>query len=100
MLRPSTCSNNCKSATRNEADRHRSKIGVARGELEALTPKKRGPKVVLNPLVLENRKLQAENARLQKRLQDAELIIDVQKKLSALLNSPIPEAPIHDEENA
>ncbi|MGC9293625.1 MAG: transposase, partial [Acidobacteriaceae bacterium] len=71
-----------------------------RGELEALTPKKRGPKVVLNPLVLENRKLQAENARLQKRLQDAELIIDVQKKLSALLNSPIPEAPIHDEENA
>jgi regulator of replication initiation timing len=51
-------------------------------------------------LVLENRKLQAENARLQKRLQDAELIIDVQKKLSALLNNPIPEAPIHDEENA
>src|ERR1700681_2914118 len=40
-----------------------------RGELAALAPKKRGPKVVVSPLVLENRKLVAANARLTKKLQ-------------------------------
>jgi hypothetical protein len=39
------------------------------GAIDALTPKKRGPKVVVSPLVKENRELQA--ARLWRRLQRA-----------------------------
>ena len=68
------------------------------GELAALTPKKRGRKATVSPLVEENRKLLAANARLTKRLGNAELIIDVQKKLAALLGRPIADTPI-DEEN-
>jgi len=36
--------------------------------------------VVVSPLVKENRELQAANARLTKKLKNAELIIEVQKK--------------------
>jgi transposase len=68
------------------------------GELDALRPKKRGPKVVVSPLVKENRELQAANARLAKKLKNAELIIEVQKKVAALLGNPIPNIQI-DEEN-
>lgn len=66
------------------------------GELAGLTPKKRGRKVTVSPLVEENRKLVAANARLQKRLENAELIIDVQKKLAALLGRPIPDTKIDE----
>ena len=69
-----------------------------RGELEALAPKKRGAKVVVSPLVVENRKLLVANARLTKKLKNAELIIAVQKKVAALLGNPIPNIQI-DEEN-
>ena len=41
----------------------------------------------------ENRKLRRENARLQRRLAQAELIIDVQKKVSQLLGIPLAEPP-------
>jgi transposase-like protein len=68
------------------------------GEFDALTPKKRGPKVVVIPLVKENRNLQADVARLTKKLKNAELIIEVQKKVAALLGNPIPNIQI-DEEN-
>ena len=60
------------------------------GEFDALTAKKRGPKVVVSPLVKENRELLASNARLTKKLKNAELIIEVQKKLSEMLGSPLP----------
>jgi hypothetical protein len=50
------------------------------------------------PLVKENRALQAVNARLTKKLKNAELIIEVQKKVAALLGNPIPNIQI-DEEN-
>jgi transposase len=63
------------------------------GELAGLTPKKRGRKATLSPLVEENRKLVATNTRLQKRLEDAEFIIEVQKKLAAALGRPIPDRP-------
>lgn len=57
-----------------------------RGVLSALTPKKRGRKEsVRDPLVLENEKLRKENERISKRLRQAEIIIDVQKKVSQLL---------------
>ena len=61
------------------------------GEREALTPKKRGRKPTANPLAEENQKLRADNARLSRRLEQAELIIDVQKKVSALLGISLPE---------
>ena len=57
-----------------------------RGVLSALTPKKRGRKEsVRDPLVAENEKLRRENDRITKRLRQAEIIIDVQKKVSQIL---------------
>lgn len=61
-----------------------------RGVLSALAPKKRGRKEsVRNPLAAENEKLHKENERLTNRLRQAEIIIDVQKKVSQILGIPI-----------
>ena len=61
-----------------------------RGILSGLTPKKRGRKEsVRNPLVAENEKLRRENERITKRLRQAEIIIDVQKKVSQILGIPL-----------
>jgi len=46
--------------------------------------RRRGPKPA-DPMELENVHLKKENAKLQQRLAQAELVIDVQKKLSELL---------------
>jgi transposase len=70
-----------------------------KGALAELAPKKRGPKPTANPLTEEYRRLQAENARLKRQLQQAETIIDVQKKVSTLLGIQLPE-PLTDEENS
>jgi transposase-like protein len=67
------------------------------GELEALAPKKRGRKSTANPLAEENQHLRKENARLSRRLEQAELIIDVQKKVSALLGISLPETKTGEE---
>jgi transposase-like protein len=67
------------------------------GGIDALTPKKRGPKVVVSPLVKENREQQATIIRLTKKLKNAELIIEVQKKVAALLGNPIPNIQIDGE---
>jgi len=57
-----------------------------RGVLSALSPRKRGRKEsVRNPLIAENEKLRRENARITKRLRQAEIIIEVQKKVSQIL---------------
>jgi transposase-like protein len=61
------------------------------GTLQALTPKKRGRKPSRNPITEENRQLRAENARLEQRLKRAEIVIDVQKKVSSLLGIALPE---------
>jgi transposase-like protein len=66
------------------------------GEIDALTAKKRGPKVVVSPLVKQNRELQAANDRLTRKLKNAELIIEVQKKVAALLGNPIPSIQIDE----
>jgi len=60
-----------------------------RGELQALSPKKRGPKVV--PPDPRNKKiteLKRENARLTKRAERAEALVELQKKVAALLGTP------------
>jgi hypothetical protein len=51
--------------------------------LRALAPQKRGPKV--DPQAAEIARLRRENERLQARLEQAETIIEVQKKISSLL---------------
>ena len=58
---------------------------------QALEPKKRGRKKTRSPEADELSRLQRENERLQAKLAKAELIIDVQKKLSALLGVELPE---------
>jgi transposase len=60
------------------------------GVLGALTPAKRGPKSSdPNPLSSELAGVQRENAQLRRRLERAEAIIEVQKKLSDLLGIPL-----------
>ena len=63
----------------------------AQGVLEALTPQKRGPKSKRHSLEEENQKLRRQNARLSEDLRKAQIIIEVQKKVAALLGNPIPE---------
>jgi len=56
------------------------------GAFDALTPVRRGPKSAeANPLAAEVALLQRSNADLTRRLARAETIIDVQKKVAALL---------------
>lgn len=64
-----------------------------RHELEALSPKKRGrkPKPV-NPLSQRMHDLEKKNRHLEKKLKQAELVIDLQKKVSDLLGIPQPES--------
>jgi transposase len=66
------------------------------GILGALTPVKRGPKQSEpNPLTAELAGVQRENAQLRRRLERAEAIIEVQKKLADLLGIPL--APIESD---
>ena len=53
------------------------------GQLQGLTPQKRGRKP--DPQAAELARLQRENAQLRRRLEQAELIIDVQKKVAQML---------------
>ena len=60
------------------------------GSQAALTPKRRGRKAKSkNPLADEVTRLQRKNKRLQEKLRQAELIIDVQKKVSEIMGIPI-----------
>jgi len=70
----------------------------ATGEIAGLEPRKRGKKSVpRNPLAAENERLRRETQRLEKRLHQAEVIIDVQKKLCDLLGLTVP--PIEQNES-
>jgi transposase len=61
----------------------------ATGILQALTPQKRGPKSKRTPLDDENQKLRRENQHLSEELRKAEIVIDIQKKVAALLGRPL-----------
>jgi transposase-like protein len=72
----------------------------AQGILQALTPQKRGPKSKHDPMEEEVQKLRRQNARLSEDLRKAHIIIDVQKKVAALLGNPIPEPDPDPEEKS
>jgi len=60
-----------------------------RGELEGLSPKKRGPKVAPpDPRDKKIAEQEREIARWQKRAERAEAFVEVQKKVAALLGTP------------
>ena len=68
------------------------------GEFSGLQPRKRGRKPNPDkPVIRENERLRRENVRLEKRLRQAETIIDVQKKLCDVLGLTVP--PIEQNEN-
>lgn len=59
--------------------------------LAGLAPKKRGPKVTTpTPTEIENRRLRGENALLAARAERAEMLVEIQKKLSTLLGLEMP----------
>lgn len=65
------------------------------GSLTGLSGHRRGPKVDVNATELV--RLQRENKRLQEKLERAELIIDVQKKVARLLGVPLEESNLNKE---
>ena len=64
------------------------------GELDGLAPQKRGPKP--NPEAIELAKLSREHARLQERMRQAELIIEVQKKVARMLGATLDAPDLDD----
>jgi len=66
-----------------------------RGSLTGLSGHRRGPKV--DPQAVEIARLQRENKRLQEKLQRAELIIEVQKKVARLLGVPLEDNNLNEE---
>lgn len=68
------------------------------GALGALK-KGRGPKGQRrDPVTRENEQLRKENARLRRRLQQAQTILDIQKKASELLGIPLSAPTLDDDE--
>lgn len=59
------------------------------GVLQALKPKPRGRKSLNNPLQEQIDELNRENARLKRRLEQAETIIEFQKKVCTLFDIPL-----------
>ena len=66
-----------------------------RGSLTGLSGHKREPKVDAQAKELE--RLQRENKRLQEKLERAELIIDVQKKVARLLGVPLEDKNLDED---
>ena len=63
---------------------------MEKGTLEALSPRKRGPKGKRpDPSARRTAEIERENQRLKKKLRQAETIIDVQKKVSEILQIPL-----------
>lgn len=60
-----------------------------KGAQDALKDDKRGRKKVRHPLEEENERLHKQITRLERRLKQAETIIDIQKKASEMLGIPL-----------
>ena len=70
------------------------------GSIQGLTPRKRGRKTQpKNPLTKRVSELERENEILRKRIENAELIIDVQKKVSQILGVTL-ETPENSENDS
>ena len=66
----------------------------AQAELASLEPKRRAaPSPAMHAQAAELARLQRENQRLQAKLAQAEVIIDVQKKLATLFGITLPDPP-------
>src|SRR5438132_2504924 len=63
----------------------------ASGIREAVTAQLRGPKAKREASEEENQKLRRQLGQLTEKLRKAEIIIDVQKKVAALLGNPLPD---------
>jgi hypothetical protein len=68
---------------------------LAAADGAALAPKKRGPKPDASARQIKH--LNRDNARLRRKLERAELIIDAQKKLCVALGLPTADEPSEDE---
>jgi transposase len=60
----------------------------AAGILQGLSPQRRGPKVKRDSAAVEMEQLRNENLRLSEELRKADIVIDIQKKVAALLGRP------------
>ena len=69
-----------------------------RGQLQGLSPKKRG-RTVQDPSAAELARLRRENERLRAKLEQAEIIIEVQKKLAGLLGLSTDESKSDEPES-
>jgi transposase-like protein len=69
------------------------------GERQGLAPRKRGRKPTKGPEAERVRELERENAKLLKRVERAEALIEVQKKLSELWGVTLP-TPSDTENNS
>ena len=66
-----------------------------RGELDALSPNKRGPRARSRDARDEKiAKLERDNAKLKAKLERAEIIIEVQKKVSQLIGVPLADEEV------
>ncbi len=70
----------------------------ARGQLQGLASKKRG-RAAQAPAATELAQLRRENERLRAQLEQAEIIIDVQKKLAKLLGLTTAESESNERES-
>ena len=68
------------------------------GSLKALA-RPRGPKGRRHdPVAAENEQLRKQNARLRRRLEQAQMILEIQKKASEILGIPLNPPPSDDDE--
>lgn len=68
------------------------------GTLQALAPRKRGRKAKpVNPLTPEVKRLQRENRRLKRKLEQAEIMLDIQKKASEMMGISLATSRDEDE---
>jgi transposase len=68
----------------------------AAGIRQGLSPQRRGPKVKRDAVAVEMQQLRSENLRLSEELRKADIVIDIQKKVAALLGRPFPDLDLKE----